>query len=309
MTKSGKHSKIFYQNNQFIIELSKQTRSIFRTSELPLSEREPTSEQANNFFLTTDKQNSVLQKGTNQRPKYGPYGQDSPIIGRSTLLGFNGQYRQLTGLYALGNGYRSYSPILMRFYSTDNLSPFDAGGLNAYAYCSGDPINFTDATGHMRRNLTKPNRKVGIPSGAPTSTTTSDPQPGHSRSMLPSDGRPESASHSVPQGTTPHPPTMRSTVEPVSTDLAVETSLMAKIAEHIQQGHHVHLGREFWYTPEYKNYNQFTRTTVELISNTSKRQTEQNAKKYVFKFVERTTSQQLDPKTKAKILREYKTGH
>ena len=35
----------------------------------------------------------------------------------------------------------------MRFNSPDQLSPFDAGGLNAYAYCSGDPVNRSDPSG------------------------------------------------------------------------------------------------------------------------------------------------------------------
>jgi hypothetical protein len=38
------------------------------------------------------------------------------------MLGFNGQYCDpVTGLYLLG--YRAYSTVLMRFISSDNLSP------------------------------------------------------------------------------------------------------------------------------------------------------------------------------------------
>jgi RHS repeat-associated protein len=51
--------------------------------------------------------------------------------------------------YALGNGYRIYNPLLMRFHKPDSMSPFGAGGLNAYTYCKGDPVNFEDPTGHM----------------------------------------------------------------------------------------------------------------------------------------------------------------
>jgi RHS repeat-associated protein len=68
----------------------------------------------------------------------------------SLPLGFNGELPAvLTGHYLLGNGYRAYNPVLMRFNSPDNLSPFERGGLNAYAYCEGDPVNNRDPSGHI----------------------------------------------------------------------------------------------------------------------------------------------------------------
>jgi RHS repeat-associated protein len=67
------------------------------------------------------------------------------------VLGFNGERYDLAArAYALGQGYRSYSPVLMRFHAPDHLSPFEQGGLNAYAFCEGDPVNYQDPTGHMR---------------------------------------------------------------------------------------------------------------------------------------------------------------
>ncbi|MCX4775409.1 RHS repeat-associated core domain-containing protein [Streptomyces sp. NBC_01264] len=48
----------------------------------------------------------------------------------------------------LGGGYRAFDPQLTRFHAPDNLSPFGAGGLNAYAYCAGDPVNLSDPEGH-----------------------------------------------------------------------------------------------------------------------------------------------------------------
>lgn len=77
---------------------------------------------------------------------YSPYGylpqQEAP------LTGFTGQPRdRVHGFYHLGNGHRVYQPTLMRFLSADHLSPFGNGGINAYAYCGGDPVNRIDASG------------------------------------------------------------------------------------------------------------------------------------------------------------------
>ncbi|MDN4547558.1 RHS repeat-associated core domain-containing protein [Pseudomonas sp. C32] len=81
---------------------------------------------------------------------YSPYGHSQATDGMSSLSGFNAEpFDPLTGLYLLGNGYRAYSPALMRFHSPDSLSPFGAGGLNPYAYCLSDPINRIDPTGHF----------------------------------------------------------------------------------------------------------------------------------------------------------------
>lgn len=67
-------------------------------------------------------------------------------------LGFNGELHEPgTGWQILGNGYRVYNPALMRFHSPDSLSPFGQGGMNAYAYCNGDPVNAMDPTGHAVR--------------------------------------------------------------------------------------------------------------------------------------------------------------
>jgi len=66
----------------------------------------------------------------------------------ATRAGFNGEFQERRGVYLLGS-YRAYNPALMRFHSADSLSPFGRGGLNAYAYCLGDPVNYRDPTGRV----------------------------------------------------------------------------------------------------------------------------------------------------------------
>ena len=105
------------------------------------------------LLLATDLQQSILaeleQSGANRRA-YSAYGMPSSQRPPASRLGFNGQLRERsTGWYHLGNGHRVYNPVLMRFHSADQLSPFDKGGLNPYAYCVGDPINHNDPTGRF----------------------------------------------------------------------------------------------------------------------------------------------------------------
>lgn len=82
-----------------------------------------------------------------QRMAHTPYGQRSTPPEPMSRTGFNGQCCEPQGWYHLGNGHRVYNPVLMRFHTPDMLSPFGKGGLNGYAYCVGDPINYTDPTG------------------------------------------------------------------------------------------------------------------------------------------------------------------
>ncbi|WP_082435159.1 RHS repeat-associated core domain-containing protein [Pseudomonas sp. NBRC 111123] len=78
---------------------------------------------------------------------FSVYGYAEPVT--QHMLAFTGEHlNAANGGYMLGQGYRSYSPALMRFRSADSWSPFGQGGVNAYAYCGNDPINHTDPTGH-----------------------------------------------------------------------------------------------------------------------------------------------------------------
>lgn len=102
------------------------------------------------LLLATDLQQSVfsnLQVDGLNRSAFTPYGFQSSSQGARSHLGFNGQLREPTGWYHLGNGHRVYNPVLMRFHSPDQLSPFGAGGMNPYAYCSGSPVGRVDPSG------------------------------------------------------------------------------------------------------------------------------------------------------------------
>ncbi len=101
-------------------------------------------------LLGVDHQNTVVAEAAPLRAvTYTPYGARTAQDGLQSLLGLNNErFDSITGCYLLGNGYRAYDPLLMRFQSPDSLSPFGEGGLNPYVYCLGDPINRSDPTGH-----------------------------------------------------------------------------------------------------------------------------------------------------------------
>lgn len=97
-----------------------------------------------------DRMQSVLfSRGAAHRASaYDPFGYRADAPGG---IAFNGQLPEgATGHYLLGHGHRGYSPALRRFLKPDALSPFRAGGLNAYAYCQVDPVNATDPTGRYK---------------------------------------------------------------------------------------------------------------------------------------------------------------
>jgi RHS repeat-associated protein len=104
-------------------------------------------------LLATDRSQSIIGEivdGQAHTIAYSAYGEQSAQQIVETRLGFNGQLREADiGWYLLGNGYRAYNPRLMRFHSPDSWSPFRGGGLNAYMYCAGDPVNRVDPTGHI----------------------------------------------------------------------------------------------------------------------------------------------------------------
>jgi RHS repeat-associated protein len=101
-------------------------------------------------LLACDEQRSVLLEFSSEKRRAGRYTVYGLEANLHATLGFTGEARaRLPAGYLLGNGYRLFINGLMRFSSPDSLSPFSTGGLNAYAYCNGDPVNNSDPTGHM----------------------------------------------------------------------------------------------------------------------------------------------------------------
>ena len=102
--------------------------------------------------MGTDLQQSVLHAVSADKHysmAYNAYGHRPVENGLISLLGFNGERADpVTGHYLLGNGYRAFNPVLMRFNSPDSWSPFERGGANRYAYGLDDPVNLIDTDGH-----------------------------------------------------------------------------------------------------------------------------------------------------------------
>jgi RHS repeat-associated protein len=148
-----KHQR-FYCKSRLATEIQGAIQhSIIQHGDLLLAQQQREGNEPNAHLLATDQQRSVLHT-LNASPQskpiaYSPYGHRHPENGLLSLLGFNGERPDpVTGHYLLGNGYRAYNPVLMRFNSPDNMTPFGKGGFNSYGYCFSDPINRTDPNGH-----------------------------------------------------------------------------------------------------------------------------------------------------------------
>ena len=164
----------FYQGPYIATEVTcRGNVRVMRQPDLPLALIDESQEHV---LLVLDHRKSVLctYEGTAcASPAFGPYGYRSSDRHGPSILGFNGERLDpFTGHYILGNGYRTYSSVLMRFQSADHLSPFGKGGINGYMYCGGEPINRQDPSGKafipvLKRlsGIAKPVAKIGVGGG------------------------------------------------------------------------------------------------------------------------------------------------
>ncbi|GAB7529469.1 RHS repeat-associated core domain-containing protein [Pseudomonas sp. 3A(2025)] len=144
----------FYRDGELTTRITgTQNSTYLRGADQVLAERSGN----HNRLLAGDHNNTVLNQldnGTATSNRYTAYGHRDAAPANGGV-DFNGELSEPdTGWQLLGNGYRAYNPVLMRFHSPDSLSPFDEGGVNGYMYCMGDPVNQVDPEGHMPlRNL------------------------------------------------------------------------------------------------------------------------------------------------------------
>ncbi|MNX94627.1 hypothetical protein D3C86_1268650 [compost metagenome] len=165
----------FHCKSRLATEIQGSARwSILQHDDQLLAQQNRLDAKVSTTLLATDQQRSVLNalEATQPNPlAYTPYGHRPAKNSLLSLLGFNGERPDpVTGHYHLGNGYRQFNPVLMRFNSPDSWSPFGEGGLNAYGYCDGEPISQSDPTGHISLKWLNPLRwlrsskpKAGIP--------------------------------------------------------------------------------------------------------------------------------------------------
>ncbi|MNH78521.1 RHS Repeat protein [compost metagenome] len=154
MNDGGGQEQRFYQGDKLANQIKGSNSSTFiRGEEVVLAEHQAGADPKS-LLMAGDHHNSVLSEVSKTGRKdvvYSAFGYRAQDVSVSSSLGYNGERREeATGCYSLGNGYRVFSPGLMRFVSPDSESPFAKGGLNPYAYCEWNPVNYVDPTGKVR---------------------------------------------------------------------------------------------------------------------------------------------------------------
>ncbi|HDS1820294.1 TPA: RHS repeat-associated core domain-containing protein [Pseudomonas putida] len=143
--------KIFYKGNKLsTLYTGRAHQTVLSANNQNLCETTSLPSQAS--LLATDAQTStvIIVSESKTIINYGPYGHDSSPPDNQLLSRFTGQSWLPSAIgYLLGNGHRLFNPGLMRFHSADGFSPFEEGGINAYAYCANDPINRSDPSGRF----------------------------------------------------------------------------------------------------------------------------------------------------------------
>lgn len=154
--------QIFYRGDRVATELAGDTvRSVFEAESAVLAQQTTNEDvQETTLIAHDDKRSTLLSLRANEAEPdataYTAFGHSPVDKSSHRVLGFNGERPDKNfGFYLLGNGYRAFNTVLMRFNSPDNQSPFGEGGINAYAYCAGDPVNRTDPYGHSWMSLFK----------------------------------------------------------------------------------------------------------------------------------------------------------
>lgn len=153
-TAENQTTHLFYCRQRVATEIRGDTHAqVFESEEAVLAYRVQQGEGLTTTLVAGDTKRSTLSVLNHSQPAsvtFTPYGYQPLMPGIHRVPGFNGEHPDpLTGHYLLGNGYRAFNPILMRFNSPDRWSPFGKGGINAYAYCLGDPVNRIDPDGNI----------------------------------------------------------------------------------------------------------------------------------------------------------------
>ncbi|WP_372028203.1 RHS repeat-associated core domain-containing protein [Pseudomonas kurunegalensis] len=163
---------LFYAGDNMVCQLGEREARLMRAGDYLVAQS-----RVGITLLQVEMENTIMASRAGEYlelQSYSPYG-FSPVRHLAPIVQFNGEWRDsLTGNYPLGQGHRSFSSRIGRFVSPDQLSPFGKGGVNAYAYCSGDPVNRIDPSGKInfsklfrrsqKTGLTKAMRREKLPS-------------------------------------------------------------------------------------------------------------------------------------------------